>query len=182
MNIFEKLMNIQCKIKAPKNLYNSYGKYNYRNCESILEAVKPFLETEKCALILNDDIVDGYVKSTVTLINAEKPNEVVVSQAFARESDHKGMSADQCTGAASSYARKYALNALFLLDDTKDSDTDEVAQISKRSASKKAQSLKCEKCGKEITVPEGWTVTQMREYFKQKNEGHVECSNCRKVK
>lgn len=175
LNIFEKLMNIQCKIKAPKSLYNKFGKYNYRNCESILEAVKPFLETEKCALILNDDIVDGYVKSTVTLINTEKPEEMVVSQAFAKESVHKGMSSDQCTGTASSYARKYALNALFLLDDTKDSDTNEVAQMS-------TLSLKCEKCGKEITVPEGWTVTQMQEYFNQKNEGHVECSNCRKAK
>ena len=110
MELKEKLSNIQQKIKAPKNLYNSFGKYNYRNAESILEAFKPF---------------ESEYQATAILMDCES-SEQVSSKAFARESiDKKGMDDSQITGAASSYARKYALNGLFLLDDTKDSDTDE---------------------------------------------------------
>ncbi len=129
MELKEKLSNIQQKIKAPKNLYNSFGKYNYRNAESILEAFKPFESEYKVALIISDDItIVGdriYVQATAILMDCES-SEQVSSKAFARESiDKKGMDDSQITGAASSYARKYALNGLFLLDDTKDSDTDE---------------------------------------------------------
>lgn len=129
--IDEKLMRIQTKIKAPKNLYNSFGKYKYRNAESICEAVKPFLVEEKCSLTLEDDIVEVggrvYVKATATLYDSESQDgEVVCVTAFAREAENKkGMDDSQITGTASSYARKYALNGMFLLDDTKDADTDE---------------------------------------------------------
>lgn len=130
--IGQKLASIQTTIKAPKNLYNSYGNYNYRNAEGILESVKPYLEREGCILLLEDKIeVIGdryYVKATATLKDAETADEISVS-AFARESlEKKGMDSSQVTGATSSYARKYALNGLFLLDDTKDADTDEYAK------------------------------------------------------
>lgn len=122
----QKLMEIQTKIKAPKNLYNQFGKYRYRNAESIYEAVKPFLEEQKCTLVLTDEIVEiggrVYVKAIATLRDIETSKEISIS-AYAREPEQKtGMDASQITGTASSYARKYALNGLFLLDDTKDAD------------------------------------------------------------
>ena len=129
MEISKKLSKIQCEIKAPKNLYNSFGKYNYRNAEGICEAVKPFLKKENCSLVLSDEIVQignrVYVKGIATIKDNDSDEEISVS-AFAREPEtNKGMSESQITGTASSYARKYALNGLFLLDDTKDADTDE---------------------------------------------------------
>ena len=128
-SIAEKLSKIQTSIKAPKNLYNSFGKYKYRNAEGICEAVKPFLDQHKCYLILEDDMVEIggriYVKATASLHDNESDG-FVSSTAFARESESKkGMDDSQITGTASSYARKYALNGLFLLDDTKDADSDE---------------------------------------------------------
>lgn len=127
--MYQKLMEIQTKIKAPKNLYNSFGKYKYRNAEGICEAVKPYLEEMKCSLVLSDEIIAVcdrvYVKATATLTDTETLESVSVS-AMAREADEKkGMDESQITGTASSYARKYALNGLFLLDDTKDADSDE---------------------------------------------------------
>lgn len=124
-----KLMEIQTKIKAPKNLYNSFGKYKYRNAEGICEAVKPYLAETKCMLTLSDEIIEVggrvYVKATATLRDTETLESISVS-AMAREAEEKkGMDESQITGTASSYARKYALNGLFLLDDTKDADSDE---------------------------------------------------------
>lgn len=144
MKIAEKLMRIQTKIKAPKNLYNSFGKYNYRNAESICEAVKPFLDSEKCALTLMDSIVEVggriYVKATATLIDCENGGQTVQVSALARESlEKKGMDDSQITGTASSYARKYALNGLFLLDDTKDADTDEYHKQTNREPEPKPE-------------------------------------------
>ena len=132
MGLDEKLMRIQTEIKAPKNLYNSFGKYKYRNAEGICEAVKPYLQKEKCNLTLEDDIIEVggriYVKSTATLSDCESDECITVS-ALARESaEKKGMDDSQITGTASSYARKYALNGLLLLDDTKDADSDEYKQ------------------------------------------------------
>ena len=132
MSITEKLMRIQTEIKAPKNLYNNFGKYYYRNAEGICEAVKPYLEKEKCVLTLTDSIVEVggriYVEATATLTDCEE-NTFIATTAYARESlEKKGMDDSQITGTASSYARKYALNGLFLLDDTKDADTDEYKQ------------------------------------------------------
>lgn len=121
------LQAIQTELKAPKSLYNSFGKYHYRSAESILEAVKPLLAKHNAELTLSDDIVAVneriYVKAMATITDG---TESVTVTAFAREpDDKKGMDSSQITGTASSYARKYALNGLFLIDDTKDADTDE---------------------------------------------------------
>lgn len=132
MDFLKKVQMIQMELKAPKNLYNSFGKYKYRNAEGICEAVKPLLDKYEMVLTLSDDIVvvgdRYYLKSTATLVNVEITSSVdrLSVTAFARESlDKKGMDDSQITGTASSYARKYALNGLFLLDDTKDADSDE---------------------------------------------------------
>lgn len=122
----EKLCYIQANLKAPKTQYNAFGKYSYRNCEDILEALKPLLEKTGCTLIISDDIVEigdrYYVKATVKL---EDEGSIVCSVcAFAREPlSRKGMDEAQITGATSSYARKYALNGLFLIDDAQDPDS-----------------------------------------------------------
>ena len=127
MNIREKLLDIQIELKTPKSQYNNFGKYSYRNCEDILEAVKPLLADNKCTLAVKDEIVligdRYYVKATATLADIEK-EDTIVTTAYAREElEKKGMDASQLTGATSSYARKYALNGLFCIDDTKDADT-----------------------------------------------------------
>ena len=126
MNIIEKLNLIQTELKAPKNQRNNFGGYNYRSCEDILEAIKPLLEKTKTALIIADEpnlIGDRfYIKATATLKDCESEAEIKAT-AYAREpSEKKGMDFAQITGATSSYARKYALNGLFCIDDTKDSD------------------------------------------------------------
>jgi hypothetical protein len=123
----ESLIKIQQELKAPKGQYNSFGKYKYRSAEDILEAVKPLLGKYNVQLTLSDEIVEVggriYVKATANICEG---GEKVTVTAFAREpADKKGTDDSQITGAASSYARKYALNGLFLIDDTKDADTDE---------------------------------------------------------
>lgn len=127
MNIREKLLNIQKELVAPKSQYNNFGKYNYRNSEDILEAVKPLLDKNKCTLVIKDELVligdRYYIKATVILADIEDAEGVVEATAYAREEENKkGMDGSQVTGASSSYARKYALNGLFCIDDTKDSD------------------------------------------------------------
>lgn len=122
----KELQIIQSQLKAPKSQYNQFGKYKYRSCEDILEAVKPLLEAQKCTLTLTDDVVMVgdriYVKATATITNVDGGSRVSTT-AFAREEvEKKGMDSSQVTGAASSYARKYALNGLFCIDDVKDSD------------------------------------------------------------
>lgn len=126
MNIYEKLAIIQQELKAPKDQYNSFGKYSYRSCEDILEAVKPLLNKTKTVLIMSDRIAEvgarTYIAATVKLIDTES-SDSVENTAFAREDeDKKGFDAMQLTGATSSYARKYALNGLFAIDDNKDAD------------------------------------------------------------
>lgn len=128
MNIYQKLNVIQCKLKAPKSQYNSFGKYSYRNCEDILEALKPLLSEVGAAIFITDSIekIDSrfYVKATVCFIDTDNEGcSPIIATAFAREEDSKkGMDGSQVTGATSSYARKYALNGLFAIDDTKDVD------------------------------------------------------------
>lgn len=121
----KELINIQRDLRAPKGQFNQFGRYKYRSCEDILEAVKPLLAANSCTLTITDTMeavgTRIYVRATATLTNAA--GETETTQAFAREEDtKKGMDASQVTGAASSYARKYALNGLFCIDDTKDSD------------------------------------------------------------
>lgn len=141
-NIREKLMIIQSELKVPKGQKNSFGGYKYRSCEDILESVKPLLKENKMILTINDDVIvlgdRFYVKATATITDIEKENEFISNSAFARESlTKKGMDDSQITGTASSYARKYALNGLLAIDDTKDADTDE---YSKQEKSKKTVS------------------------------------------
>lgn len=138
----EELIKIQTELKAPKNLYNSFGKYKYRNAEGIMEAVKPLLKKYNCYLTLCDDIhMIGeryYLRATATIIN--KDGKSVVVTALAREDESKkGLDGAQLTGSTSSYARKYALNGLFLIDDTKDADTDEYKVESDAKAKKAAK-------------------------------------------
>lgn len=121
----QELVTIQQKLKAPKGQYNSFGKYRYRSCEDILESVKPILSECGCSLVISDEILMVgnriYIQATATLTNGK--GEQVKATAVAREEEtKKGMDASQVTGATSSYARKYALNGLFCIDDTKDAD------------------------------------------------------------
>lgn len=129
MGVKEKLSAIQTELKAPKGQYNSFGKYKYRSCEDILESVKPLLKKYNTLLTISDSLeVAGeryYIKATATFQDVETDG-IIENTAYARESaEKKGMDDSQVTGTASSYARKYALNGLFLIDDTKDADTDE---------------------------------------------------------
>ena len=135
--IYSELARIQQELKAPKNLYNSFGKYSYRNAEGILEAVKPLLNG--LALVINDEpVLIGprfYIKATVTLTDGE---EEVSAVAYAREDEiKKGMDGCQITGACSSYARKYALNALLMIDDAKDSDDDSLSPKNPKNSGEK---------------------------------------------
>lgn len=133
MNIYEKLSNIQNELKCNKNQFNKFGGYKYRSCEDILEAVKPLCKKYGTTLILSDKLVNigerYYIEAQATLVNFEENDEqksYVANTAYAREEENKkGMDGSQITGTASSYARKYALNGLFNIDDTKDADTDE---------------------------------------------------------
>lgn len=127
VKVLEKLLNVQSKLKAPKSQRNDFGKYNYRNCEDILESVKPLLGEMKATIILTDKLLlvgeRYYIEATARFIDVETGEEVS-NTAYAREEEaKKGMDGSQITGSASSYARKYALNGLLDIDDTKDSDT-----------------------------------------------------------
>lgn len=126
LNIRQKLQGIQSSLKAPKGQTNKFGGYKYRSCEDILTALKPLLAEWACSVVIGDDIVDVggrvYVKATASL--ADNDTDAAISATgFAREAENKkGMDDAQVTGSASSYARKYALNGLFAIDDTKDPD------------------------------------------------------------
>lgn len=129
MSVYEKLSKVQSELKAPKGQYNSFGKYKYRSCEDILEAVKPLNAKHGVVLTVGDEVVEisnrFYVKATAVFVDIES-GEKIINTALAREDDSKkGMDGSQITGTASSYARKYCLNGLYCIDDTKDADTDE---------------------------------------------------------
>lgn len=168
MDIYQKLLNLQQNLKAPKGQYNKFGNYNYRSCEDILEALKPIMKQENCALFINDEIVNigdrFYVKAIATLVDCEE-GKSMQSVAYAREEQSKkGMDGSQITGAASSYARKYALNGLFCIDDTKDSDAtnkhnskpqdkprqEKYNNTPNNISSDKETQYKCSECGKDI--------------------------------
>ena len=153
----KELIRIQNELKAPKGQYNSFGKYSYRSCEDILEAVKPLLSSYDCILTLSDEITlvgeRYYVKATAVLMN--DTGERAEVSAYAREeADKKGMDGSQITGAASSYARKYALNGLFCIDDNKDSDTVNTGAKSKKSAQAKSEASGRTNADLELAVQE----------------------------
>ena len=163
------MLAIQTELKAPKNQYNAFGKYNYRNCEDILEAVKPLCAKYKAVLMLNDGIEEKgsriYVKAEAILIDVENVQDRYIVTGFAREEEtKKGMDGSQITGAASSYARKISLNGLFDIDDSKDSDTTNVK--------------KCAECKKTIEGTDKATAAQIAAASKKKfgKELCVECA------
>ena len=140
----QKLIEIQAELKAPKSQYNKFGGYNYRNCEDILEAVKPLCAKHEIVPLLSDEIVmigdRFYIKATAKVTDGK---DEISTTAYARESkDKKGMDESQITGSASSYARKYALNGLFCIDDTKDADFMDNSQNSKSQQQPKQQPAK----------------------------------------
>jgi len=137
MKLQEKLVNIQGSLKAPKNQRNNFGKYNYRSCEDILEAVKPLLLKAKLNLTISDEVLSvgnlTYVEATATVSDGE--NTIAVKAQAGIDPNRKGMDIAQSFGSSSSYARKYALNGLFLIDDTKDADATNTHSKSNTSAS-----------------------------------------------
>ncbi len=169
MTIYEKLMHIQNELKVPKTHYNRFGEYYYRNVDDILEALKPLAMKYNSVLFLTDELVceNGrfYIKAIASLISTDTSDEqspqVISVSAVAREEDSRAKASfPQLTGSASSYARKYALNALFNIDDTKDVDSEEKGTF-------------CDKCGKPITHPDA---------LKLRAQGKpVVCSECRKA-
>lgn len=166
MNIYKKLFEVQQNLKAPKNLYNKFGKYNYRSAESILEAVKPLLNDQKVILLINDEIVEvggkNYIKATAKFIDIES-GESIENSALAREEEFKkGMDSSQITGSCSSYARKYALNGLFMIDDVKDSDATNThgkdeAPAPKKAAGPQAEGPKTETEKTGLPIKNIWT-------------------------
>lgn len=179
MNIYEKLGIIQSKLKAPKGQYNSFGKYKYRSCEDILEAVKPLLAETKTVLSVTDrmEVVGDriYVRAEVRLNDCEDSGEIT-TVAYAREEESKkGMDSSQVTGAASSYARKYALNGLFCIDDNKDSDSTNVGEKERASGKKAEPAKEIEMISSEATMsikniidkyPEAKLLEQIKTRFK----------------
>ena len=177
MTVYEKLAVIQQKLIAPRSQYNSFGKYHYRSCEDILEGLKPCMKEVGAAVTVSDEVVligdRYYIKATARLIDTES-GQTVENTAYARESDgKKGMDESQVTGSTSSYARKYALNGLFCIDDVKDADTRDNRQKEaeeqkkfeadqKKTASSLISDAKVkalmERCRKEGVAPEKITI------------------------
>lgn len=190
MGVYAKLLEIQQALKAPKGQRNDFGKYNYRSCEDIVEAVKPLLGEQKAVLTISDEIkMIGeryYIFATAAIVDAETGERVEVT-AQAREADSKkGMDPSQVTGATSSYARKYALNGLLAIDDTKDADAQAPAQETTQEPANKPLP-RCEMCGGEIAADilgDGklYSPNQIARATK-KQTGQQICSECmRKLK
>lgn len=181
MTLNEKLTDIQSRLNAPKGQYNSFGRYNYRSCEDILVAVKPLLKEHGLAITLVDNVEAVgnryYIKATATIADGES---TISTFAYAREEESKkGMDGSQVTGASSSYARKYALNGLFAIDDNKDSDsTNNGSQSSKKTKADtptdtqepQKKEYKCSYCGKEF---EGFTAKSDGKFYSAGQAYHI---------
>ena len=182
----------QAELKAPKNQYNSFGKYNYRSCEDILEAAKPINKKNGLVLLLTDKPVcigqRYYIEATARLYDIES-DQFIEATASAREADtKKGMDDSQVTGTASSYARKYALNGLYNIDDTKDADTDAYKKQTTTNTTD-APEYKCADCGKPFeafrdpTSGKTFTPAEVFQMAKKRNaDGLARCADCRKKK
>lgn len=196
-NVREKLAAVQKVLKAPKNQYNSFGKYAYRSCEDILEAAKPLCIENGLILTISDDIVAVgdryYIKATAAVIDVSDGERVETSGIAREAEERKGMDASQVTGSTSSYARKYALNGLFSIDDTKDADATNdhkgKAMASKAQAAgigEQVKEYKCCDCGKEFqpfTDKNGkqWSAGQVYHMSESNNtDGKARCSACMK--
>lgn len=185
MNIYQKLLNIQAELKAPKNQYSEFGKYNYRSCEDILEALKPLMIETKTILTITDEMVQVgdryYVKSIATLIDTEELGEIKAT-AYAREDENKAkMDLSQMTGSASSYARKYALNGLFAIDETKDADANPNTEnnqdgkeeiITKNTGNKKTDNKKTKPLS-DAQIKRLYTLGKIAGYDENTVKGHV---------
>lgn len=184
----QELQIIQARLKAPKGQYNSFGGFKYRSLEDIYEAVKPLMAETQTSLVVGDEIVmigtRYYVRATATLMNQK--GEAVTNVAYAREDEAKSkMDGSQLTGSASSYARKYALNGLFAIDDTKDADTDEYTMATKGGANGKQPTAKSQQATAKSqqpaqpaltaemrkTLEESETVTDLYKAFGQLPQG-----------
>ena len=182
MSIYNKLFEIQQNLKAPKGQYNQFGKYAFRSCDDILEALKPLLASQKAIIVLSDELTNieqrYYIKATARIIDIET-GEQIENSSYAREDENKkGMDLSQITGASSSYARKYALNGLFCIDDNKDSDTTNTGQTQQQLNKKPC----CQGCGKEFKGFEGNSGKKYSaeyEYNKRKERyGQALCNDC----
>lgn len=185
LNFYQKLSDIQLRLKAPKNQRNNFGKYNYRNCEDILEAVKPLLNEHQLYINISDSIETignrFYVKATVTVSDGTTS---ITTNAFAREEESKkGMDGSQVTGASSSYARKYALNGMFAIDDTKDSDATNQGNKSNQEQPKEPKEYCCTNCGAPFqpftAKSTGRQFTAAQAYHMSETKyGRALCGNC----
>ena len=181
-----RLIEIQNELKAPKNQRNNFGGYNYRSCEDILEAVKPLLKKHGLALIISDEVVNigerYYVRAVAQLLDGEKNHDNLIAEtvAYAREEEtQKGMSASQLTGSTSSYARKYALNGLFAIDDNKDSDaTNTHGKDTEKTVKEKIQDIK-DDAPILAGIAECKTEEECNNYWKE-NAGKLSGANARK--
>jgi hypothetical protein len=169
MNLYEKLVDIQGRLKAPKSQFNNFGKYKYRNCEDILEAVKPLLVEHKVVLTISDNVIEldnglSYVEATAQFKNMDGVIEVSAQAGI--DPSKKGMDVAQCFGSSSSYARKYALNGLFLIDDTKDADSTNThdSKPSKELEWLPESGVKFDRVKEALTG--GFTMSQIREKYK----------------
>lgn len=165
-NIYSRLQAVQMELKAPKDQYNNFGKYSYRSCEDILEVVKPLCQKQGLLLSLTDEIVEiggrNYIKSIARVIEMETGKDFFTT-AFAREDElKKGMDGSQISGCASSYARKYALNGLFCIDDTKDADTLDNRSEVQLATQKQQNELEvlCQKTGSDLKKVLAWVHCQ----------------------
>ena len=183
MSVHEKLLKIQSSINVPKNQFNKFGNYNYRSCEDILSALKPLLAEGRCTVTVNDSLVfigdRYYIKATVTLIDCES-GESISNESYAREEESKkGMDSSQITGTASSYARKYALNGLLLLDDIKDADTNENHQQGQNKNTNKGQQQN--QNGRQKKLIDKKTLEALRKQFKENKVDEAKVCNAYKV-
>lgn len=197
----KKLAEVQKALKAPKSQFNKFGGYSYRSCEDILEAAKPLCIEHGLLLKITDQVVNVgeryYVEATAAVYDTEKDCEPITATGYARESDvKKGMDESQITGAASSYARKYALNGLFCIDDTKDADAtndhnggkgkaaEELAKKAESAGMGSVQKYCCTDCGKEFGAYKDksgkqWTAAQVFKMSQANNaDGKARCSDC----
>jgi hypothetical protein len=168
------LVNIQAELKVPKNQMNAFGKYKYRSAEDIIEAVKPILNKYKTALVVSDEVVQVedriYIKATATLLD-NTDNHISVNGWAREEEVKKGMDAAQITGSASSYARKYALNGLFAIDDTKDADAtndhkDEVGEVKRMELIAKLETTTWDEAMKQKVAIKISAITTSEQYEK----------------
>lgn len=198
-NVREKLSAVQKVLKAPKNQYNSFGKYSYRSCEDILEAAKPLCIENGLILTISDDIVAVgdryYIKATAAVIDVVDGERVEATGCAREAEERKGMDSSQVTGSTSSYARKYALNGLFSIDDTKDADaTNDHGKGKAAAVVEKAQAAgvpvekeyKCCDCGKDFQAftdktGKQWSAGQVYHMSESNNvDGKARCSTCMK--